>query len=325
MRKKIIIVTIILSLIIIAAGGLKLGIAWAAKNEEEKIVSDALAQNPFVLPEGVTVRIDSPEVESLLADISIFSVNDVPELSNSLSLPSQSKPTQYELSEKQAAAIAVNEIQRVFGENLTNTVLVTIYSERGRDYALQGLPESMREKLIEDYKDWIVPSHWSVTAYLVNKEDYADCLTALDFKDRQKYDSEALSLSEGGYASYRLREDYTPIPTTYRCDINGITGEIISIEREAKAELTTTFMERQQVDAQEAEPLYRDYLRQKFPDLTITAVEPVDFGSYVSAGKTIYANIKITMSDGSGWLFEHGDFVAVTYFPKGVPDQEIYR
>ena len=311
----IIAVVITLGIIAGAAWGLKLSMAWAAKNEEDRVVSDGQAQQKS--PAGAAGQVDSAP-----ANIRILNEAD--------SMPTQyesmnSVPTKYELNEGQAASIVANEIQRIFGADLNNTILVVNYMDfAAMSLFAKELPESVREKLIEDYRDWIIPPRWQVTAYIVDGDQYRDCRTSSEFLGRLREDT-TTAVTYGNGIIYMARENYELIPIEFRCEVNAITGEIIFIEKDALAELTAPFEERNQTDEQAAEPLYRDYLQQRLPELSIASVEFVDDGGYYEKnGRKIYTKkSKITMSDGSRFLFERGDLAFVKYYPKGTPDYAI--
>ncbi|MDR2737030.1 MAG: hypothetical protein LBB49_05645 [Gracilibacteraceae bacterium] len=304
--------------------------AWAAKNEEDRVVSDEKAkQNLFAVGEGVAEQLGSAEVERLLANVRIFNRSDTIELSSASAEWNaiiEREPTRYELTERQAAALAISEIQRVFGENLQNTILEVNYSNFITMNSFSNkLPEAGREKLIEDYKDWIVHPHWNVTAYIVDGDQYRDCQTSYEFMAKLQEDTTIVVSEEERLSSVEIIPNYELVPTEYRCSLDTITGEVIFIERDAYADLKVTFEEREQVDEQGAEPLYRDYLHQRLPDLAIDSIELVDDGGYYEkGGRKIYTKkSKITMSDGSRFLFERGDFVNVKYYPKSTSDHAI--
>ena len=298
-------VVVILALIAAAAWELKLSIALAAKAEEDKVVSDEQAQpEPLAAPEMATIQFDAEEAEGLLASIRIFSTTAI-----------NNVPTQNELNETQAAALAVKEIQRVFGADLSNTIMEIAYRNRAL-WVFRGdleVPEPVRERFLDDFKEWLDPPTWSVDISMVDKNKYKDCRTYSEFTDKTDHEFKASG------------QNYQVWPTDYQCEFNALTGEISWIFRSSPSDDPNPYGVWEYIDEREGEQLYRDFLRTILPNLTISSIELVDTGGYteIDGVKTAVQQTKITMSDGSGFLFENAHLWLVKYFPKGVPDKAI--
>ena len=305
---RVAVVVMIVGIIAVAAWGLKLSIAWAAKMEEGKVVSDEQEQqDPLAAPGGAAIQAnaaDSAETERLLDSIRIFNTTYM-----------NNVPSKNELDEKQAAILAVNEIQRVFGADLNNTILKIEYRNRamGLFSGDEEVPESVRETFLEDFKEWIEPPVWSASVSIVDKDKYKDCQTYEEFIDKLDKEFKASGLN------------YQVMPTDYWCEFNALTGEVSYIFRSAPSEITTPYGQPVYIPEQEGEPLYRDYLRQILPNLAIDSIEIIDSHGYNEKyDREIYGSqTKITMSDGSGFLFESGILCLVKYYPKGVPDHAL--
>ncbi|MCL1790687.1 MAG: hypothetical protein FWG40_04930 [Peptococcaceae bacterium] len=305
MRTKILVIALILCAVVVAAWGLKTGITWASSIEEAKVISDEQGEpEPLATLETAAVRIDSDEAERLLADTRIFNISSM-----------NNVPSKYELDEKQAAFIALQEIQRVFGVDHHKAILKIEYSNHvtGMLFGDNEVPESIREQFMEDFQEWISPPTWSVTVYLVDKEDYKDCETYLDFSYKL------------GLEFYKSGYDYQVLPTQIQCEFEALTGEFAYIFRDAPSESKAPYGVWNYVDEREGEPLYRNFLQQLHPELVIAALELVSANGYteINGQKIPMYQSKITLSDGSGWLFKNANLCLVKYYPKGVPDTAI--
>ncbi|MCL1853021.1 MAG: hypothetical protein FWF88_08305 [Peptococcaceae bacterium] len=306
-EKRILVVAMILGIIAVAAWGLRLSIALAAKNEENKVVSyeeQGEQQDPPVILEEVMGKVDSVEAERLLDSIRIFNTTGI-----------NNVPSPGEMNEKQAAILAISEIQRVFGAELENTILDIQYNNRAM-WVFSGaeeVPESIRENFMEDFREWIDPPTWNARVHIVNKNKYKECQTLDDVINNMDKEFKASGLN------------YQVWPTDYSCEFNALTGEVSYIFRSAPSEIKEPYGQPVFRPEQEGEPLYRGFLQQICPDLEIASLELVEYGAYYEedGNKISSQQTKITMSDGSGFLFESVSLCLVKYFPKGVPDDAI--